>query len=230
MASDHDTSSDQHSARQIITIDLISDIICPWCYVGFRALVAACAARPNAPTAITLHPFELDATTPKQGVDYKARLLAKFGGDRARLDTIRASLVEAGLAVGIAFNLDAIVISPNTRDCHRLLRWARSANCELECAEALFQAYHVAGEDLSQADTLIRIAHGLGMDSDLIGQLLSSDSAQAGVQLDLEAAEKMGITSVPCAVFNQQFVVMGAQPVTAFITAVETAARQMKAS
>lgn len=207
-------------------VDLISDIICPWCYVGFRALIEACVRRPDITTMITMRPFELDQTTPKQGVDHKARLLAKFGGDTARLAEIRKSLYEAGLSVGIEFNLDAIRVSPNTRDCHRLLRWARTAGVELECAEALFLAYHVEGEDLSQSGTLIAIARGIGMDGDLAGQLLDGNSDLDKVQSELNTAVQMGVTSVPCAVINQKYAVMGAQPVDAFIGALEEASRE----
>lgn len=177
-----------------------------------------------------MRPFELDSTTPKHGVDHKARLLAKFGGDIARLAQIRKTLYEAGLGVGIEFNLDAIKVSPNTRDCHRLLRWARSAGVELECAEALFQAYHVEGEDLSQAGTLIAIARGLGMDGDLVADLLASDTDDDKVANELATGVAMGITGVPCAVLNQKYAVMGAQPVAAFMNALDTAANDVSAS
>jgi predicted DsbA family dithiol-disulfide isomerase len=218
-----DTALNSGTVGLPVAIDLISDVICPWCYVGFRALVRACASRPSIATMVTMRPFELDPTTPKEGVDHKAKLLAKFGGDKARLDEIRKTLYDAGLAVGIDFNLDAVKISPNTRDCHRLLRWARSAGVELECAEALFQAYHVEGEDLSQAGTLIGIARGLGMDGALVADLLASDTDNDLVAGELKTAVAMGVTGVPCAVFNQQYAVMGAQPVAAFINALETA-------
>ncbi len=217
------------SAASPVVIDLISDVICPWCYVGFRALVSACANRPDISTMIVMRPFELDSTTPKEGVDHKARLLAKFGGDTARLAEIRKALYEAGLTVGIEFNLDAIKVSPNTRDCHRLLRWARTAGVELECTEALFQAYHVEGEDLSKPGTLIAIARGLGMDGDLVADLLASDDDDDKVTSELATAVAMGVTGVPCAVINQKYAVMGAQPVGAFINALETAASEMTA-
>jgi predicted DsbA family dithiol-disulfide isomerase len=190
-------------------------------------MIAACVRRPDITTMVTMRPFELDQTTPKEGVDHKARLLAKFGGDTTRLADIRKSLYEAGLVVGIEFNLDAIKVSPNTRDCHRLLRWARTAGVELECAEALFQAYHVEGEDLSQAGTLIAIARGIGMDGDLVDQRLSGDSDIDTVQSELNTAVQMGVTGVPCAVLNQKYAVMGAQPVDAFMSALEQAASQM---
>jgi predicted DsbA family dithiol-disulfide isomerase len=207
-----------------IHIDFISDVICPWCYVGFRALIAACAQRPDLSTMITMRPFELDPTTPKQGVDHKARLLAKFGGQTERLAQIRKTLVEAGLKVGIAFNLDGVKVAPNTLDCHRLMHWARAVGAELELAEALFQAFHVEGEDLSQTGTLIAIARGLGMDGDLVANLLASDADLAEVQKELQTGVAMGISGVPCAIFNQQFAVMGAQPIEAFLTALQTAA------
>jgi predicted DsbA family dithiol-disulfide isomerase len=212
-----------------IHIDVISDVICPWCYVGFRALIAACASRPDLKTMITMRPFELDATTPKQGVDHPTRLLAKFGGQKEKLAQARAALEEAGLGVGIAFNLDIIQVTPNTRDCHRLMRWARSVGAELECAEALFQAFHVEGEDLSKAGTLIAIARGIGMDGDLVADLLESDADNDHVQQELETGLAMGVNSVPCTILNQQFAVMGAQPMAAFVSALQTAADKMVA-
>jgi predicted DsbA family dithiol-disulfide isomerase len=218
-----ETSLTSSTMRAPVAIDLISDVICPWCYVGFRALIQACVKRPDIATVVTMRPFELDSTTPREGVDHKARLLAKFGGDTARLAQIRESLYEAGLAVGIEFDLDAIKTTPNTRDCHRLLRWARTAGVELECAEALFQAYHVEGEDLSQPGILIAIARGIGMDGDLVAQLLASSSDSDKVESEISTAVQMGVSSVPCALFNQQFAVMGAQPVGAFINALEQA-------
>jgi predicted DsbA family dithiol-disulfide isomerase len=211
-----------------IRIDFISDVICPWCYVGFRALIKACAGRPDLTTMITMRPFELDPTTPKQGVDHKARLLAKFGGDTAHLGEIRKTLVDAGLAVGIEFNLDAVKVAPNTKDCHRLMRWARSVGAELECAEALFQAFHVEGEDLSRAGTLIAIARGLGMDGDVVADLLDSDADLDHVTRELQTSIDMGITGVPCTVLNQRYAIMGAQPVAAFASALETAAQPEK--
>lgn len=217
--------SQLQNVRSGLTIDFISDVICPWCYVGFRALLLACEERPQAEINIIMRPFELDPTTPKEGSDHKSRLLAKFGGDANRLATIRKSLVEAGLSVGIAFDLDAIKVTPNTRDCHRLMRWARPLGLELACAEALFQAFHVEGEDLSQSRTLITIAHRLGMDGELVSDLLGSDADIDKVADELSIGVQMGVTGVPCALFDQKFAVMGAQPVTAFLNALDTASQ-----
>jgi predicted DsbA family dithiol-disulfide isomerase len=214
----------KHPDGPPIHIDFISDVICPWCYVGFRALIAACGQRGDLETMITVRPFQLDPTTPKGGADHKARMLAKFGGDTARLTDIRTALMEAGLKVGIEFDLDAIKVTPNTMDCHRLLRWARSVGAELACAEALFQAFHVEGEDLSQVGTLIGIARGLGMDGDLVADLLASDADMSQVQAELQTAVSMGVTSVPCTILNQQLAIMGAQPVDAFVTGLQSAA------
>lgn len=213
-----------------ITIDFISDVICPWCYVGFRALVTACVTRGEIPTQMSMRPFELDPTTPKEGADRRARLLAKFGGDEARLKEISRAVIDAGLQVGIAFDFDAIKKTPNTRDCHRLLRWARSAGVEIECAEALFQAYHVEGEDLSQATTLVSIARGLGMDGELVARLLASDGDVAPVEHELEIAQRMGVTGVPTVLFNQSFAVVGAQGVDTFVAALDRARAEQTAA
>jgi predicted DsbA family dithiol-disulfide isomerase len=221
---------EQALTRPTIRIDLISDVICPWCYVGFRALLAACTARPDIEADINMRPFELDPTTPKIGVDHQARLLAKFGGDRDRLADIRASLYEAGRAVGIDFNLDAIKVSPNTRDCHRLLLWSRSAGVQIECMEALFRAYHIEGEDLSQSKNLVAIARGLGMDGALVAELLASDCDDDTVTRDLTTAVEMGVTAGPCTIFNHGFALMGAQPVGTFAEALETASSQASPS
>jgi predicted DsbA family dithiol-disulfide isomerase len=104
------------------------------------------------------------------------------------------------------------------------MHWARAVGAELELAEALFQAFHVEGEDLSQTGTLIAIARGLGMDGDMVANLLASDADLAEVQKELQTGVAMGISGVPCAIFNQQFAVMGAQPIEAFLTALQTAA------
>jgi predicted DsbA family dithiol-disulfide isomerase len=171
-----------------------------------------------------MRPFELDPTTPKQGADRRARLLEKFGGDEEKLKAISQALVDAGRNVGIDFNFEAIKTTPNTRDCHRLLRWARSAGVEMECAEALFQAYHVEGEDLSQASTLIAIARGLGMDGELVARLLASDADLDEVGKELDIAARMGVTGVPTVLFNQAFAVIGAQGVGTFLAALDRAA------
>ncbi|GBF59371.1 hypothetical protein PbB2_03067 [Candidatus Phycosocius bacilliformis] len=199
-----------------VVIDFISDVICPWCYVGFRALITACVQRPHIPTHLAMRPYELDPTIPPQGVDRAERLLAKFGGDEQRLKAVSQAVVDAGLAVGIEFNFAAIKTTPNTLDCHRLLRWARSAGVEVECAEALFQAYHVEGEDLSQSGTLVALARGLGMDGSLVATLLAGDDDKEAVAQDLDIARRMGVTGVPTILFNQSFALIGAQSVDTF--------------
>jgi predicted DsbA family dithiol-disulfide isomerase len=209
-----------------VRVDMISDVICPWCHVGFRAFLLACARRPDVPVSLTMRAFALDPTIPPEGVDRTQRLIEKFGGDAARLKAISEPLIEAGRAVGIAFGFDKITRTPNTLDCHRLMRWARSAHAEadLMCAEALFQAYHVEGEDLTQAGTLIAIARGIGMDGDLVASLLSGASDVAEVEAEIDVARRMGVTSVPCFIFNQSFAVVGAQSVETFVTAIDKAA------
>lgn len=208
-----------------VHVDLISDVICPWCYVGFRAFLGACSLRGDTPVALTMRPYQLDPTIPKEGMNRKQRLLQKFGGDEDRLKALSAPLIDAGLAVGIAFDFERAEITPNTLDCHRLLRWARGAHAEAEimCAEALFQACHVEGEDLTKAGTLVAIARGIGMDGSVVADLLASDADVAEVRAELTIAGRMGVTGVPCFVFNQEFAVMGAQSIEHFVAALDRA-------
>jgi hypothetical protein len=147
-----------------LRIDLVSDVVCPWCYIGFRGLLGAAALRPDVPIDLTLRAYQLDPDVPPEGADRKRRLLERFGSDAGRLAAIGEAVTESGRGVGIEFRFDRITLTPNTLDCHRLLRWASGAGLVVEAAEALFRAYFTEGEDLTQADTLVAIARGVGMD------------------------------------------------------------------
>lgn len=209
-----------------LSVDLVSDIVCPWCYVGFRAFLMGWRERSHIPVALTFRAYQLDPTVPPEGVDRQARLLAKFGGDVGKLAQTSAALLEAGKAVGIEFALDKAKIMPNTLDCHRLLGWANGAGLGIPCAEALFDACHVKGADLTLSTTLLDIAETIGLERGLVAELLESDLDRATITAEVETARKMGITSVPCFIFNSSFVVLGAQPSTVFVQAIDRAMSQ----
>jgi predicted DsbA family dithiol-disulfide isomerase len=217
------------AAPSVLRVDLVSDVVCPWCYVGLRGFLIAAAQRPHIPVALSFRPYQLDPDVPPEGADRQARLLAKFGGDAQRLKEITAAVVEAGEAVGIRFAFDRIARTPNTLDCHRLLRWAQGGGAGagpgagLAAAEALFQAYFLEGEDLTQRATLVAIARGLGLDGAVVEQLLESGADVDAVQAELEIARRMGITGVPCFIFDSQLAVMGAQAPERFVRAIDTA-------
>jgi predicted DsbA family dithiol-disulfide isomerase len=206
-----------------IAVDLVSDIICPWCYVGFRHFLMAWKERPDVPVALTFRAWQLDPSIPSDGVDRRERLIAKFGHDMARLAAINAALEEAGKAAGISFAFDRAARTPNTLNCHRLIRWANGTGLGIVCAEALFEACHVSGRDLTSADVLADIAADIGMDGPLVMELLASDRDTDAVHAEVAAARRMGITAVPTFIFNNQIVVTGAQPPQVLVQAIDQA-------
>jgi predicted DsbA family dithiol-disulfide isomerase len=207
----------------VLRVDLVSDIVCPWCYVGFRSFLMGWRERPDVPVALTFRAFQLDPSVPPEGVDRQTRLLAKFGGDFSRFAAASAAVAAAGASVGIQFAMDKARTLPNTLDCHRLLRWANGAGLGMACAEALFEACHVTGADLTRTETLLDIAETIGMERVLVADLLASDLDRDAIAREVETARTMGITSVPCFIFNSSFVVVGAEPSTTFIQAIDRA-------
>ncbi|MCU0882718.1 MAG: DsbA family oxidoreductase [Hyphomonadaceae bacterium] len=207
----------------VVRVDLVSDIVCPWCYIGFRSFLMGWRERPDVPVALTFRAFQLDPSVPPEGVDRQAGLLAKFGGDFTRFAAASAAVAAAGASVGIQFAMDKAKTLPNTLDCHRLLRWANDAGLGMACAEALFEACHVTGADLTRAETLVEIAETIGMERVLVADLLASDLDRAAIVEEVGTARQMGITSVPCFIFNSRFAVVGGEPATTFIQAIDRA-------
>ncbi|WP_428641472.1 DsbA family oxidoreductase [Roseibium sp.] len=193
-----------------MTVDIVSDVMCPWCFIGKRRLEAALRQVPQIDVLIRWHPFQLDATLPMTGKDRQQYLNDKFGGpDQARsvYDQIRA----AGLQEGIKFAFDAIRLSPNTLDCHRLILWSQADGLQNEVVERLFQAYFLNGEDLTKTETLVRISREAGMQADLVEALLATDTDLDKVEAQIESAQSSGITGVPCFIIDNRFVLAGAE-------------------
>jgi predicted DsbA family dithiol-disulfide isomerase len=193
-----------------LPIVVVSDVVCPWCYIGKRRLERALAARPQPTLTVRWRAFQLNPGMPKGGMDRQGYLEAKFGGaDRAAriYDTIRT----VGASEGIEFAFHRIRRTPNTLDAHRLLRFAAGVGRQSETAEGLFQAYFQRGEDIGDRDTLAEIAAEAGLDADAARTLLASDrEAQSALAEDM-LARRQGINGVPCFVFNGRFALSGAQ-------------------
>jgi len=193
-----------------LKVDIISDVVCPWCWIGAAGLMKA-ASEDDQPLNVTWRPYQLDPTTPREGKDRRAGMLARFGGDEAALRAASAHVEDAAQAVGLNPQFSTIAKTPNTLDAHRLILWAKSAGVQEIVAEALFQAYFVHGEDLTKSETLIAIARGCGMDGALVADLLASDRDVETVQAEINVAREMGVTGVPCFVFDGRLAVVGAQ-------------------
>lgn len=195
-----------------ITIDVVSDVVCPWCYLGMKRLESALAALPDIQAAIRWRPFQLDPTIPPEGKDRKAYMLAKFS-DEARLHQIHANLVSLGAVEGISFDFDAISVSPNTLDAHRLIRWAAASGegVQGKLVRSLFSYYFEQGKNIGDHQVLIEVAREAGMDAAVVEAMLLTDADRDEVTNEIATASRMGITGVPCFLLDGKYAVMGAQ-------------------
>jgi predicted DsbA family dithiol-disulfide isomerase len=190
-------------------IDVVSDTICPWCFIGKRRLARALAERPDLEFDVRWRAYRLDPTVPAEGVDRKAYLKAKFGdGDRPR--AMSEAIRQAGESEEIAFAFDRILKTPNTVDSHRLIRWAGGAGLQDEMVEALFKAYFEEGRDIGDIDVLVEIASETGMDTALVADLLEEGADREIIEREDALAHKMGITGVPTFIFANKYAVSGA--------------------
>jgi len=190
-------------------LDVVSDVVCPWCYIGKKRLDTALEMRGNEGITLVHRPFQLDPTIPSEGVDRKAYMERKFGPDRAK--SLGNTIREAGEAAGITFNFDRIERSPNTLDCHRLIRWAGTAGVQGQMVDTLFRRYFVDGEDVGRHDVLVDAADEVGMDVDIVRDLLTRDADKELVRREDMLAREMGIQGVPSFVINSQWIMVGAQ-------------------
>jgi len=198
----------------MIRIDIVSDVICPWCYIGKRRLERALAAEPPGTVEIGWRPFQLNPEMPPEGMSRKDYLRAKFGdsdgGDRYK------HVIAAGLEEGIPFAFDRMQRTPNTVRAHRLNRFAERAGHQEAVVEALFQAYFVHARDVGDIDTLVDIASVCGLDADTVRAYLVSDEDDELIREEDAFARKIGIHGVPCFVVERKFMVSGAQPPEVF--------------
>ena len=190
-------------------IDIVSDTVCPWCFIGKRRLERALALRPDMEFDIRWRAYRLDPTIPPEGVDRKQYMQAKFGNNPNR-QAMQDALKQAGDSEGIAFAFDKIARSPNTLDSHRLIRWSASAGVQNEVVERLFEAYFEEGRDIGNADVLIEIASDAGMDSATVADLLEQGADREIIEKEDVMAHRLGITGVPTFIFQNKYLVSGA--------------------
>ena len=208
-----------------LSIDIVSDVVCPWCYIGKRRLEAALARRePNAQPMPRWLAFQLNPDIPAGGVDRRSYLEQKFGG-RARAQEIYARIEAAGREVGIAFDFARIERQPNTVDAHRLLAWAQDTDPVAADAlvERLFRAYFIEGVNIGDIDSLATLAGDAGFDAIGARAWLVSDAGRAAIAAEEQRARELGVTGVPFFVFNQRLAVSGAQPPEVLLDAMEQA-------
>ncbi len=193
-----------------VHIDIVSDVMCPWCYIGKRRMEKALELAPDVPVTVQWRPFQLDGTLPAEGKDRQQYLNEKFGG-AVQARAIYTRIEEAGRLEGIPFEFDKITKSPNTLDCHRLLRWAVRDGVQNELSEELFRLYFIEGADLTRSDTLVQAAKTVGMEADKVAELLQSTADAEETKEEIQAAHQMGITGVPCFIVDNRYALMGAE-------------------
>jgi predicted DsbA family dithiol-disulfide isomerase len=169
-------------ADEVLTIDVVSDVVCPWCYLGEKRLEAALADE-SGPVAVRWRPYQLDQTIPAGGLD-RAEYMEKKFGKSGRLQSVHDNLTRLGAEVGLPFAFAKIKRSPNTLDAHRLIRWAGSAGVQEKVVDRLFNAYFVEGRDIGDRAVLAGIAAECGLDAELVERLFAE-----GGDVDLVRAE-----------------------------------------
>jgi predicted DsbA family dithiol-disulfide isomerase len=196
-------------ASKIVKIDVVSDTICPWCFVGKRRLEKALALLPAVHTSVRWRPFLLDSTIPEGGMDRQDYLVRKFGAEGAK--TVHNRVRAAGAEEGIQFEFEKITRTPNTIDSHRLLHWAEESGKQSAVAERLFKLYFQEGEDIGDRNVLAGAAADCGMDAASVRKRLDSAESRSIVLRQIQEANDFGIDGVPCFVFDAFTYLPGAQ-------------------
>ena len=213
----------------MIKLDILSDPICPWCYIGKAHLHRALEVAGDHPFAVEWHPFQLNPDMPADGMDRRTYLEAKFGGKEGAVRAY-APVVENAEAAGLEIDFEAIKRTPNTLNAHRLIHWAGLEARQTPVVAALFKAYFVEGKDIGDTATLVEIAGNAGLDAAMVERLLVSDADAEDIRLRDAHARERGVTGVPTFVIANQHVLRGAQPPDLWAKVIEEITEQLKAA
>ncbi len=207
--------------RPKIKVDIVSDVVCPWCYIGKRRLDKAVESlKDKYEFELEYHPFELNPQMPLEGTDQKLHLSNKFGGEE-RYQQITNHVTAVAAQEGLHFDFGKQKISPNTRNAHRIIQFAKQENKQPEVKEAFMKGYFEEGIDLSKKENLITLAEKAGLSKEKVEKLLSSDDGLQEVALAEKELQKLGITGVPFFIINNKYGISGAQPSTTFVETFE---------
>ncbi len=205
-----------------VVIDVISDVVCPWCYLGKRRLESALKLRSDIETEIHWRPYLLNPQVPREGmarVDYLSR---KFGSDE-RFRPAHERLTRLGKEEGVEFHFERIVRQPNTLDAHRVIGWAEEAGKAAPVVENIMRAFFTEGKDLTNNEVLVEVAGQSGLDSEAVRRDLASDRDLELTQKAAAAAADGGISGVPFFIFNSRFALAGAQEPEQLVSALDQA-------
>ena len=202
------------------TIQIISDPICPWCYIGKTRFEAALEKRPDHPFEISWKPFQLNPNMPDEGMDRKEYLERKFGGPQEAVQ-VYSDIVKAAEGDGLSIDISLIERTPNTINAHRLIHWAGMEGLQNEVVAALFVAYFQLGKDISAPEALVDIAETAGMERAVVERLLATDAEVAETRAEDEKAREIGVRGVPTFLIDGQYVVTGARGTDFWVDLIE---------
>ena len=209
-----------------LVVDVVSDVVCPWCFIGKRKLEDALAelarVEPTVDVSVRWHPFQLNPDLPVEGVPRSTYVAQKFGG-LARASEVYGRVARAGEAVGIPFAFDRIDVQPNTFDAHRLVAWAQQQGDAGPVVERLFSAFFLEGRPLGEREELVRVATACGLPEEAVRTMLASDALRDVVTSESREAIDAGIQGVPCFIFNGTIAVSGAQDPQTLLRAIHAA-------
>ena len=212
-----------------LAIDVFSDVVCPWCFIGKRRLEKAIALRPDIPVEVHYRPYFLNPWVPREGMSRVDYLTTKFGSPE-RYEKIALRVAQAAANEGLTYNVGALARQPNTLDCHRLILWGGRLGKAARVKQRLMEIYFSEGGDLSDPDVLVQAASDCGLDPVEVRALLASDADVTAVEQAAKSAQEAGIEGVPFYVFGNVLAVSGAQAPDYLAGAIERAASELAKS
>lgn len=208
-----------------LRIDVVSDVVCPWCFIGKKRLEKALALTPDIPVEVHYRPYFLNDWIPREGITREQYLTKKFGSVE-RYNGMAGRVVAAAAAEGLSYDKDKISRQPNTLDCHRLIRWAGERGDAARMKQRLMDLYFTAGADLTDREVLARAAGDCGLDANEVRGWLAGDKDVAPIEQEANAAKESGIDGVPCFIIGGRYAISGAQAPEQLAQAIERAASE----
>jgi predicted DsbA family dithiol-disulfide isomerase len=212
-----------------VTVDVFSDVVCPWCFIGKRRLEKAIALHPEIAVEVRYQPYFLNPWVPREGISRDEYLTTKFGSPD-RYTQIAQRVAAAAKSEGLTYNVTSLARQPNTIDCHRLIQWAQSDGKGPQMKQRLMELYFTEGADLSDRDVLVKAASDCGLDADEVRAALATEADVAEITQAAESAQASGIQGVPFFIIGGKYGVSGAQSPEQLAAAIEQAAREPAAA
>jgi predicted DsbA family dithiol-disulfide isomerase len=215
--------------RRPVHIDVVSDVVCPWCFIGKHRLEKAIKLTPDIPVEVRWRPYFLNDWIPREGISREQYLTTKFGSSE-RYKGIAQRVAAAASAEGLIYAIDKISRQPNTLDAHRLIRWAGGVGKAAEMKQKLMDLYFTEGADLTDRKVLVQAAADIGLNAEEIEKALAGEKDVAEVEREALSAKEAGIEGVPCFIFDGKFAVSGAQAPEYLAEAIARVAQGMDAA